>query len=1005
MGEPFILAVDADESSAVALRAALSSLGHAGTVDVRREPDLEEALRQAAASPPLVVVLCIDADAAYSFTPVRRIRKGPLGSLPLVVTSASADQATLDKHGRLPTHADAYLTKPLDPDRLMAELLRWVHEDTLGDSGRATDELEVELVEEVEIVDVDELIELDEDQVTQEEAATTAAQTTTGDLHGQLRELEARVGTGGSKAVEMELANLREQVTHQSEDLVRARQRNEQFRRQHDQTVRALEEELRTTKKIYEVVRQQLRRTEAETERLKEKLGAQRMEYEDGLATKDVEVSVANEMYETEVRKITEQRDRIRREAVKLQEALKRGRAELERRVEETQRSETAHAHALTDAKQAKQALETAHETQLAEIRQRHEVTRDQLETDLDVALARVETLAGELESAQAKQAETEAQLGEKEAEAGRATEQFQERITALEGELAAKDTELNEARESAAGALEEAQGKVAELEEQLEAQEQEGNAAWEAAGALETQLGEARKGLEERQEQLDSLQQEHDAAQAALAEQVSAAAELDKNLSELRDAHVEAQRAVVSYEEKESGWSEREATLEQELGAAREQTEKVTREKDEWIATLEGEMEELRTRTEELTATRDEVQATLEAEKAAKAEVEEALETERASASELQQGLEEEKAAKAEVEEALGTERARASELQQGLEEEMAARQDMEQAFEAEQASKAELEQRIEDQNAALEAAEAVLTEEKEAHEAAVAERDDLRAELSTVVQERDELEKTASADAGKLVEMEQTIADLGDQIRLDEATREREQATARETLATTERDRAALSALCRRYADQLSSIRSAVILLRGHVDDGLTNLAATGIESFSAEDTPAESAPGTPLSDTGEWDYDEPQPPDDGAFAVGPDPDPTVEESSSLYDGEGEVVEDPESLPDEPELFFDEPDPFPDEPEPFPEEPDPADDEPEPTDDEPEIADDEPEIADDEPEASDEPELFDDGPEPEELPPEPEDVEPEIEFMEPEPLEGELELTDDDEAPPQVS
>lgn len=86
---------------------------------------LEQAQAAAAGAPPSAIVL--SADVRNGFNLCLRFRKDPvLRNAPLVMTTAKAGPDIIEKHRRLPTHADEYIRKPLDEASLGEALDRLV---------------------------------------------------------------------------------------------------------------------------------------------------------------------------------------------------------------------------------------------------------------------------------------------------------------------------------------------------------------------------------------------------------------------------------------------------------------------------------------------------------------------------------------------------------------------------------------------------------------------------------------------------------------------------------------------------------------------------------------------------------------------------------------------------------------------------------------------------------------------------------------------------------------
>lgn len=91
--------------------------------EVRATASIDKGFDAARAWVPELIVL--SADAAGGFKACRRFKKDPkLRSVPLIFVSRDAAAAQFEDHAKLPTRADEYMEKPLDPIELTTTLAR-----------------------------------------------------------------------------------------------------------------------------------------------------------------------------------------------------------------------------------------------------------------------------------------------------------------------------------------------------------------------------------------------------------------------------------------------------------------------------------------------------------------------------------------------------------------------------------------------------------------------------------------------------------------------------------------------------------------------------------------------------------------------------------------------------------------------------------------------------------------------------------------------------------------
>ena len=117
MSGKHILAFEPDPVYAQMLKDDLGARG----LDVEVVSDGAEGLERAATATHDLIYLCIELPRISGFSVCNKLRKNAnTKGIPLVITSAEANQETFDKHKKLKVRADEYLLKPFDAAALFA---------------------------------------------------------------------------------------------------------------------------------------------------------------------------------------------------------------------------------------------------------------------------------------------------------------------------------------------------------------------------------------------------------------------------------------------------------------------------------------------------------------------------------------------------------------------------------------------------------------------------------------------------------------------------------------------------------------------------------------------------------------------------------------------------------------------------------------------------------------------------------------------------------------------
>ena len=114
-----VLVVDDDASQRALLRAILQRIG----LDVAEAEDGESALRSAARQPPSLVLLDVQLPLVGGYEVCRELRDRYGQNLPIVFVSGTRVESG-DRTAGILLGADDYITKPFDPDELLARVRR-----------------------------------------------------------------------------------------------------------------------------------------------------------------------------------------------------------------------------------------------------------------------------------------------------------------------------------------------------------------------------------------------------------------------------------------------------------------------------------------------------------------------------------------------------------------------------------------------------------------------------------------------------------------------------------------------------------------------------------------------------------------------------------------------------------------------------------------------------------------------------------------------------------------
>jgi CheY-like chemotaxis protein len=148
-----ILLIDADP----AFRASLTQQLERYRFEVAAEPDAEQALAQAAAAPPALLMVAVEEPDKAGFKIFQRCKKGALAKVPIVLVTSSVAPDSFAKHRGLKVHADEYLDKrSVSDDELLGKI------DNLVGLGEPTghDDLDVPLeVDEIPLSSDDMVLE------------------------------------------------------------------------------------------------------------------------------------------------------------------------------------------------------------------------------------------------------------------------------------------------------------------------------------------------------------------------------------------------------------------------------------------------------------------------------------------------------------------------------------------------------------------------------------------------------------------------------------------------------------------------------------------------------------------------------------------------------------------------------------------------------------------------------------------------------------------------------
>jgi len=134
---PAVLLVDDDPTLLSVLSRRVSRAGY----DVRTAPSGQEALKQLEAGWPALLVVDLMMPGMDGFELCRRVKQ--LADLPIIVLSAVDDAEA--KVSALELYAEDYVTKPFDPDELVARIQRVLRRASVGSPQISLDQGDVEV--------------------------------------------------------------------------------------------------------------------------------------------------------------------------------------------------------------------------------------------------------------------------------------------------------------------------------------------------------------------------------------------------------------------------------------------------------------------------------------------------------------------------------------------------------------------------------------------------------------------------------------------------------------------------------------------------------------------------------------------------------------------------------------------------------------------------------------------------------------------------------------------
>jgi len=95
---------------------------------------------------PDLIVLCVELPMMSGYSVCNKLKKdADLKDVPLIIMSSEATPETFEQHKKLKTHAEDYLIKPFEPQKLIESIGRLLNLPAGGDAGPAAGEDEVEL--------------------------------------------------------------------------------------------------------------------------------------------------------------------------------------------------------------------------------------------------------------------------------------------------------------------------------------------------------------------------------------------------------------------------------------------------------------------------------------------------------------------------------------------------------------------------------------------------------------------------------------------------------------------------------------------------------------------------------------------------------------------------------------------------------------------------------------------------------------------------------------------
>jgi CheY-like chemotaxis protein/predicted nucleic acid-binding Zn-ribbon protein len=469
-GRALIIDKDADLAERLA-----DALGRVG-LEVETRATGREGMERAKASPPSVIVLCVELDDTSGYSICAKIKKdAALKPIPLVITSEKATQETFDHHKKLKTRAQVYLMKPFEPEALVEAL------KPLVDLGASAD-LPIEDVEPLpgeetaahDALGSSTVSEQDPDTGAELDEAIASLSDQPPPLPDELSdELQDHVGIESAAGLpeEYDEDDVRTTIGQipTSNDVSGPR----------SGSVDLPPQELLRRLKEAERARDEAIASERSTQAQLQALAAGASQLPAASSASREVLAVKKELNAKE-REVLELRDRLQERDRQLLDARDRE-AELEERVVQTEEARSQADRARVEAESRIAGAEARAE----EIERSSKATIADLDTQVDQARAEIERLEGELTETREALEKLRAVLAERES----TLEAREQDVAERDAALAARDARIGELETR----LTERDEELVQTRGELEASQQEREALSGRIEALERELDEAR--------------------------------------------------------------------------------------------------------------------------------------------------------------------------------------------------------------------------------------------------------------------------------------------------------------------------------------------------------------------------------------------------------------------------------------------------------------------------------------------------------------------------------